>query len=141
MPLAGDLASDEQRGRVLGTVVSGLIIGILLSRTISGFVADAFGWRAIYMAAAALMTLLAIILIVVLPRTPQRPAIGYRPLLLAIFGTVRQHKTVRVTMILGAAAFAVFTMFWTGPTSPAAKPWPRCYDPGTLPSVLPSTPR
>ncbi|PHV67145.1 MFS transporter [Williamsia muralis] len=115
-PLAGDLARDEQRGRVLGTVVSGLIIGILLSRTISGFVADAFGWRAIYMAAAVLMTLLAVILIVVLPTTPERPAIGYRRLLLSVFGAVRQHKSVRVTMILGMAAFAVFTMFWTGLT-------------------------
>jgi predicted MFS family arabinose efflux permease len=61
-PLAGDLAEPDQRGRVVGTIVSGLITGILLSRTISGFLANAFGWRAIYLAAAVFIILLAILL-------------------------------------------------------------------------------
>jgi predicted MFS family arabinose efflux permease len=73
-PLAGDLALPEQRGRVVGTVVSGLITGILLSRTISGFFAHAFGWRAIYEAAALLMVVLAIVLAQALPPEGTRPS-------------------------------------------------------------------
>ena len=61
-PLAGDLASDEQRVRVVGTVVSGLLTGILVSRTVSGIVADLFGWRMVYFAASAVVLLLAVVL-------------------------------------------------------------------------------
>ena len=58
--MAGDLATDADRGAVVGTVVSGILTGILLSRTVSGFVADAFGWRSIYVGAAVLDVILAI---------------------------------------------------------------------------------
>ena len=60
-PLAGDLADPAERGRVVGTVTSGILTGILLSRTISGLVAGAFGWRAIYVAAAVLALVLAVV--------------------------------------------------------------------------------
>ena len=115
-PLAGDLADDAHRGRVVGTVVSGLLTGILVSRTISGLVADAAGWRAIYAVAAAADILLAILLYRAIPPLPPKTRLRY-PALIASVGTViRRERTVRWTMVLGATAFGVFTLFWTALT-------------------------
>ena len=62
IPLASELADPTARGRVVGTIASGVLIGILLSRTISGLVADQFGWRAIYVLAAVIAWVLAVVL-------------------------------------------------------------------------------
>ncbi|MDX3927836.1 MAG: MFS transporter [Shinella sp.] len=115
-PLAGDLAKPEQRGRVVGTVVSGLLTGILLSRTISGFIGDLFGWHAIYWLAAVISAVIAGLLAKALPSDPSRPAMPYRTLLSSVFAVVAKHRAVRVTLLLGATVFSVFTMFWTGLT-------------------------
>jgi predicted MFS family arabinose efflux permease len=115
-PLAGDLANDGQRGRVVGTVVSGLLTGILISRTVGGLVADAFGWRAVFLAASTVTLLLAALLACAIPTVPARPAVSYMALLASVFATVRRHRVVQVTLLLGAAAFAAFTMFWTALT-------------------------
>jgi predicted MFS family arabinose efflux permease len=115
-PLAGDLARPEQRGKVVGTIVSGLISGILLSRTISGFVADAFGWRAIYWLAAVIVALLAVTLSRVVPQDMPRSSLSYRKLLASIIEVVGRHKAAQVSLIISGIAFCVFTMFWTGLT-------------------------
>jgi predicted MFS family arabinose efflux permease len=115
-PLAGDLAGPEQRGKVVGTVASGLLMGILLARTISGLLADALGWRAIYAAAAILMIVLAGVIGRNIPADQVRTAVPYGQLLMSVLTAVRQHRSVQVTLILGALSFAVFTMFWTGLT-------------------------
>jgi predicted MFS family arabinose efflux permease len=115
-PLAGDLTDDAHRGQVVGTVVSGLLTGILVSRTISGLVAGAAGWRAIFAAAAAVDVLLAILLYRAIPPLPPKTRLRY-PALIASVGTViRRERTVRWTMVLGATAFGVFTLFWTALT-------------------------
>jgi predicted MFS family arabinose efflux permease len=115
-PLAGDLATDEQRGRVFGTVASGLMLGILLSRTLSGLVAELLGWRAIFIAASALMLVLAAILARRLPRLRARPGMPYGRLLLSVLRTVKGNRKVQITILLGAAPMSVFTLFWTGLT-------------------------
>jgi predicted MFS family arabinose efflux permease len=115
-PLAGDLAHDSQRGRVIGTVGSGLITGILFSRAISGIFADAFGWRALYVAAAVMTATMAILLARALPPEQPRPAVSYASLLWSVFGSVRRHRIVQVMLVFGGVSFAVFTMFWTGLT-------------------------
>lgn len=122
LPLAGDLARDEQRGRVVGSIVSGLLIGILLSRTISGLLADALGWRAIYFAASVMTLILAAILAAKLPDDRPRSAISYGKLLGSIVTTVRRHRAVQVTLVIGGCAFSVFTMFWTGLTFMLSSP-------------------
>lgn len=122
VPLAGDLASDEDRGKVVGTVVSGLLTGILVSRTISGVVADAFGWRVVYGAAAVANASLAILLARALPHVPARTGIPYWRLLRSVFTCVRQHRSAQVTLVLGAISFAVFTMFWTALTFLLSEP-------------------
>ena len=81
IPLASELADPAERGRVVGTIASGVLVGILLSRTISGIVADLFGWRAIYVVAVIAAWVLAIVLARVIPALPARPAMPYPPLL------------------------------------------------------------
>jgi len=67
IPLASALAEPAERGRVVGTIASGVLVGILLSRTISGIVADLLGWRAIYLIAAVAAWALALVLARVSP--------------------------------------------------------------------------
>src|SRR4051812_17393968 len=88
-PLAGDLADDATRGRVVGTVVSGILIGILVSRTVSGLVAGVAGWRAIYVVAAVLSLILAILLYPAIPVLEPRTRLRYPALLGSVFGIVR----------------------------------------------------
>ncbi len=115
-PLAGDLADDAHRGRVVGTVVSGILIGILVSRTISGLVADAAGWRAIYALAAFAAVLFAALLYRVIPTLPAKARIPYPALIASVVTVVLRERTVRWTLVLSATGFAMFTMFWTALT-------------------------
>jgi predicted MFS family arabinose efflux permease len=116
VPLAGDLAQEDQRGRVVGTVASGILTGILASRTISGLVADALGWRAIFVVAAVVTAAMAIVLARALPSLPSRAHVPYGRLLRSVFAAVAEYRTVQVTLVISASVFAVFTMFWTGLT-------------------------
>jgi predicted MFS family arabinose efflux permease len=101
---------------VVGTIASGVLIGILLSRTISGLVADQFGWRAIYVLAAIVAWALALILARVIPTLPARPSMTYPALLRSVFQAIGSHRAVPVTLVLGAATFGTFTLFWTALT-------------------------
>src|SRR4051794_11839660 len=85
LPLAGDLADDGERGRIVGTVASGVLTGILVSRTISGLLAGAAGWRAVYALAAATDLLLALVLYRALPTLPPKTQMRY-PALIASVG-------------------------------------------------------
>jgi len=115
-PLAGDLASPEERGKVVGTIVSGLLAGILLSRTVSGVLCDAFGWRAVYGVASLCTILMAVLLWSAIPTEQVRPRVAYRMLILSVFQIVDRYRTVQITLLIGALAFSVFTLFWTGLT-------------------------
>ena len=101
-PLAGDLADDAHRGRVVGTVVSGILIGILLSRTISGLVAGVAGWRAIYGLAAVAAVLFAALLYRAIPTLPPKARIAYPALIASVVTVVRRERTVRWTLVLAA---------------------------------------
>ena len=116
IPLASELADPDSRGRVVGTIAAGVLIGILLSRTISGLVADQFGWRAIYVLAAVIAWVLAVILARAIPALPPRPAMSYPALLRSVFQAVGSHRAVPVTLVLGAATFGTFSLFWTAMT-------------------------
>ncbi|MFJ5698652.1 MFS transporter [Arthrobacter sp. NPDC093139] len=116
LPLAGDLATDEQRGRVVGTIASGFLIGILLSRMVSGIVADIFGWRMIYVAASGMMLVLAAIMSRAIPVLAPRNRIPYGRLLRSVGEAVVRYRSVRIIAVLGAALMCVFMAFWTGLT-------------------------
>jgi predicted MFS family arabinose efflux permease len=115
-PLAGDLADDSNRGQVVGTVVSGMLTGILLSRTISGLVADAFGWRAIYFLAAGAALVFAVLLWRAIPPLHPKTSMTYAALLRSLATILAGSQMVRWTLMLGACGFGVFTLFWTSLT-------------------------
>ena len=121
-PLAGDLADEANRGRVVGTVVSGILTGILASRTISGLVAEAAGWRAIYVLAAAAAVVFAILLFRAVPPLPPKTQMAYPALIASVVSVALRSRTVRWTLVLSATGFGLFTMFGTALTSLLSSP-------------------
>jgi predicted MFS family arabinose efflux permease len=113
VPPAAHLAPAEERGRAVGTVMGGLLVGILLARTASGFLGALLGWRAVYVCAAALMVLLAAALRALLPRSPPDTTMAYGALLRSLFTLVREEPALREASVLGALGFAAFSVFWT----------------------------
>ena len=113
VPFAATLASPEQRGRVVGTVMSGLLIGILLARTFSGLIAAVAGWRTVYAVAAVLVLLLSWLLLRRLPGEHARPSIAYGDLLASVVHLMRSEPLLRLRSLIGALAFATFNVVWT----------------------------
>jgi predicted MFS family arabinose efflux permease len=113
VPFAAHLASDDERGRVVGTVMSGLLIGILLARTVSGVLAQVAGWRAIYMVAAGWTVLLGVALRRFLPFDEPTLGLRYRELLLSVVALAREEPVLRRRALYGALTFAAFNILWT----------------------------
>lgn len=113
VPFAATLARDYNRGRVVGQVMSGLLMGILLARTASGFLADAAGWRAVFWAAAGLMLLQAAVLWRMLPDLRSRGSLSYPALLASVLPLLREEPVLRRRIVYGAAMFATFSALWT----------------------------
>jgi len=113
VPMAASMATETQRGQVVGTVMSGLIIGILLARTISGLIASAGSWRQVYVMAAAVMLVLAVVLRRALPEVRPTERMSYRALLRSVLDLVREEPVLRQRMGLGAAALGCFSILWT----------------------------
>ncbi len=112
VPFAAHLAPALERGRVVGTVMSGLLIGILLSRTAAGFIGTHLGWRAMFWIGAALMLLLAVVLRLALPSQPAVAHMSYPALLHSLGGLVRDEPVLRLHSLLGALTFGSFGAFW-----------------------------
>lgn len=106
------LARPEARGRVVGSIMSGLLMGILLARTISGFVGAHLGWRTMFWIAAAVTAGLAIILARRLPVDPPRRAPGYTELMASMTRLFRELPVLREACLFGAMTFASFGAFW-----------------------------
>jgi predicted MFS family arabinose efflux permease len=115
-PLAGDLAGDGHRGRVVGAVASGALIVILASRTISGFVAGAAGWRTIFAIAAVGAVLLAVLLQRAIPPLAPRTRTPYPALIASVGAVVMRERAARWTLVLAATGFAVYSLVWTALT-------------------------
>ncbi len=113
VPFAADLAEPSQRGRVIARIMTGLLIGILLSRTAAGLVAQIAGWRAVYWIAAIVLAVTALALHRVLPDEPVRERIRYRTLVADPFILVRTEPGLRRRAGYGAIAFAAFNTLWT----------------------------
>jgi len=113
VPLAASLAREHERGRVTGSVMSGLLLGILLARTMSGLVAGAAGWRAVYWVACVVVALTAVVLAIRLPADPPRSGLGYRSLLAGTVALSFRYGALRRRMLLGGLCFAAFSIFWT----------------------------
>ncbi|WP_333991289.1 MFS transporter [Pseudomonas sp. S3(2024)] len=120
---AATLAIPAQRGRVVGVVTSGIVVGILLARTIAGAMADLAGWRAIYLLSAGLTLLMALLLLRVLPKNEAaQPASRYGALIASVFSLFRQEPVLRQRAILALLTFASAMVLWTPMVLPLAAP-------------------
>ncbi|HCM62455.1 MAG TPA: MFS transporter [Morganella sp. (in: Bacteria)] len=113
IPLAATLAKPQHRGKAVGIIMSGLLLGILLARTVAGVLAEFGGWRTIYWVASGLLVLLALILWFRLPQYKQVSDLKYRQLLVSIVVLFVRTPVLRVRAALGAIAFASFGLLWT----------------------------
>ncbi|WP_225307281.1 MFS transporter [Adhaeribacter soli] len=113
VPMAAQLAKPEARGKALGFVMSGLLIGILLSRTLSGFVGAHLGWRAMFLIAAGLMVLLWVALCFMLPEVHPDFKGNYKSLMRSLGTLIREEPVLRLAAVRGGLCFAAFGAFWT----------------------------
>jgi predicted MFS family arabinose efflux permease len=109
VPVAASMAPPEQRGQVIGDVMSGLMVGILLSRPIASLVADAWGWRMFYAVSAAAMALLA----VRLPRRQPMAKASYPALIASLWRLLQSEPILRQRALTAGLMMAAFSVFWT----------------------------
>ncbi|MBA7984476.1 MFS transporter [Enterobacter asburiae] len=129
VPLAATLASPEKRGKVVGTIMSGLLLGILLARTVAGLLASLGGWRTVYWVASVLMVVMA--LWRGLPKVKQENHLNYPQLLASVFSLFTQDKLLRTRALLGCFTFANFSILWTSMAFLLAAP-PFNYSEGVI---------
>jgi predicted MFS family arabinose efflux permease len=113
VPAAATLAPPDQRGKVVGTVMTGLLLGILLSRVVSGFVAEHFGWRSVFVAAAASVLVLAGVMARGLPHFAPTTTQSYPALLQSLTGLWRAHRKLRLASLAQALLALGFSAFWS----------------------------
>lgn len=113
IPLAAHLAPAESRGRVVGSIMGGLLLGILLARPVSSLVADHFGWRAMFMAAAAVMVFISAVLMLTIPKRQPDHSASYGQLLGSLGTLLRKQPVLRQRAFYQGCMFATFSLFWT----------------------------
>ncbi|MGW1424489.1 MFS transporter [Bradyrhizobium manausense] len=113
IPYAAHLAPEAVRGRVVGNVSTGLMLGIMLARPVSSFVTAALSWHAVFFCSAALMIVLAIVLRLTLPKRRPVARMHYGALLLSMPHLVRTTPLLRRRALYQAGLFGAFTLFWT----------------------------
>lgn len=113
VPFSASLAHDDERGRVVGLVMSGLLIGILLARTVAGALAQAGDWRVVYLVAAGLMAVQAAVLRVKLPVYREHTRHNYVTLLGSVGRLLRDEPVLRLRSLYGLLSFGTFSVLWT----------------------------
>ncbi|KWC41725.1 hypothetical protein WL51_04140 [Burkholderia ubonensis] len=120
---AAALAGDGERGRVVGAAQGGVVIGLLIARSVAGVVTDLAGWRAVYLASAAIAIVMGVVLSRLLPdaRAP-RERIGYAALLASMGFLLRRDRVLQVRGMLALLMFAAFSIFWSALVLPLSAP-------------------
>jgi predicted MFS family arabinose efflux permease len=113
LPIAPDLVSHEQRGRAIGIVMTGLLLGILLARTFAGWVSKIHGWRYVFVVAAILNAAFVPLLWKMMPKLPPRQKLTYGEAMRSLWTLWRTQPLLRESSIIGALVFASFSCFWT----------------------------
>ncbi len=120
---AATMASSTNRGRVVGIVTSGIVIGILLARTFAGLLTDLAGWRSVYLVSATLMLLMVSLFLKVLPRVEREvKSLSYWQLISSVFTLFIQERTLRIRSVVAMLIFADFSILWTPLVLPLSAP-------------------
>lgn len=112
-PYAAHLAPEGERGRVVGTVIGGLLIGVLLSRTYAGWVGEVFGWRIVFASAALLMIVMAILMWRWLPASEPASRLTWPQLIASVVPLWREQPVLREAVSVNSLMFCAFSGFWT----------------------------
>ncbi|MFD0689311.1 MFS transporter [Actinomadura fibrosa] len=124
LPYAAGIAPERERGRAVGTMLTGSLAGVMLSRTVAGLAAEIAGWRAVFVAAAVVTVLLAVVLARAMESVPAEVELGYRAQLRATARLALAEPVLRRRALIGACVFACFTLFWaTAPFLLAGPPY------------------
>jgi predicted MFS family arabinose efflux permease len=113
LPLAANLSTDENRGHHIGIIMSGLLVGILASRAVSGSIGFWLGWRAMYFIAAGICALLIGLMAKRFPLSYPTFKGSYKALMSSMFSYIKTQPILRETSIINFLAFAVISAFWT----------------------------
>jgi len=113
LPIAPDLVSHEKRGRAIGTVMTGLLLGILLARTFAGWVSGIHGWRWVFVVAAVMNAAFVPLMGKVMPKLPPKQQLQYSDAMKSLWTLFRTQPLLRESSIVGALVFASFSCFWT----------------------------
>lgn len=113
IPMAAHLAKPSERGKKIGLIMSGLLIGILLSRTFSGFIGEYWGWHAVFFIAAGIMVLIWLLIWIFLPEVEPDYKGNYKQLMVSMIDLFKHEPTLRLAALRGALCFACFSAFWT----------------------------
>lgn len=113
IPLAAHLAPSESRGRVVGTIMSGLLLGILLSRPVASFIADHFGWRAVFAFGAATMAVVTVLLMLTVPSRRPAHQSTYMQLIRSLGRLVATQPVLRERSLYQGLMFGSFSLFWS----------------------------
>ncbi|QNI35989.1 MFS transporter [Edaphobacter sp. 4G125] len=113
LPIAPDLVSHEERGRAIGTVMTGLLLGILLARTFAGWISHLTGWRYVFGIAAVMNGAFVPLLWRIMPKLPPKQKLGYGEAMRSLWTLYRTQPLLRESGEIGALVFASFSCFWT----------------------------
>jgi predicted MFS family arabinose efflux permease len=113
LPLAASLTAAEQRGKVVGTIMSGLLVGILLSRTLSGFIGQLWGWRSMFWIAAGICLLIFFAIQRKFPINKPQFQGSYGQLIQSLFTLIKTQPVLREATLINVFCFAQFGAFWT----------------------------
>ncbi len=113
VPFAAHLASDENRGRIVGNVMGGLLLGILLSRPLSSLIAAHFGWRATFWTASVFMILMGVLLYIALPQRQPAQSQSYIALMRSMRTLIVRYAPLRQRSLFQGCMFCAFSLFWT----------------------------
>lgn len=120
---AATMASSAERGKVVGIVTSGIVIGILLARTFAGVVTDLAGWRSVYLVSAVIMLLMVCMFAKVLPHAEREvTSLSYIRLIRSVLDLFIQERTLRIRSVLAMLIFADFSILWTSLVLPLSTP-------------------
>ncbi|WP_328797752.1 MFS transporter [Marinomonas vulgaris] len=127
IPFAASLSSAKHKAQVMGTVMTGLTMGILISRVISGSIGEQLGWRAVFIMSGVISACFGLLLYRFLPHNKPTNTLPYFRLITSMWGLVKQHTILRQSALIGALWFAAFNAMWATLALHVSKP-PFSYD-------------